>query len=87
MRSRVLVFQRENFAKGVTHAVMGGWGTDCNGATVGSMVGAMSGGKGAPEFWTGRLNDTLMADIPGYHPLAISECARRAVEIARNAVT
>lgn len=81
-----LWFSKGDFAGGVTRAVMGGWDTDCNGATVGSIVGAMCGGSQAPEFWTGRLNDTLMADIPGYHPLAISECARRAVEIARKAV-
>lgn len=35
-----------------------------------------------PEKWTAPLNDTLYSFIPGYHPIAISECARRSVEIA-----
>jgi ADP-ribosylglycohydrolase len=81
-----LWFSKGDFSKGVTLAVMGGWDTDCNGATVGSIVGAMTGGSRVPEFWTGRLHDTLKADIPEYHPIAISECASRAVEIARKAV-
>jgi len=30
-----------------------------------------------------RLNDTLKSEITDYHPIAISECARRSVEIVR----
>jgi len=78
-----LLLSGGDFHRGITLAVMGGWDTDCNGATVGSIVGAISGAKQAPAFWTGRLNDTLQSAIIGYHPIAISECARRAVEIAR----
>jgi ADP-ribosylglycohydrolase len=72
-----------DFHKGITFAVMGGLDTDCNGATVGSIVGAMTGARNAPQHWTARLNDTLNSEIIGYHPIAISECARRALEIAR----
>jgi len=73
-----------DFSLGITRAVMGGWDSDCNGATVGSIVGAITGAARAPEFWTGRLNDTLNSEVLGYHPIAISECARRSLEIARN---
>ena len=72
-----------DFHKGITFAVMGGWDTDCNGATVGSIVGAITGARNVPQHWTARLNDTLNSEIIGYHPIAISECARRALEIAR----
>jgi ADP-ribosylglycohydrolase len=72
-----------DFAKGITFAVMGGWDTDCNGATVGSIVGALTGAKAAPAHWTARLHDTLNSLIPDYHPVAISECARRSLAIAR----
>lgn len=81
-----LWFSKGDFASGVTRAVMGGWDTDCNGATVGSIVGAICCSTSVPRFWTERLNDTLMSDIPGYHPISIAECARRAVEIARKTV-
>jgi ADP-ribosylglycohydrolase len=60
---------------------MGGWDTDCNGATVGSVVGAICGGKNAPRHWVGRLNDTLKSLIVDYDPIAINECARRSLEI------
>lgn len=70
-----------DFHRGITLAVMGGWDTDCNGATVGSIVGAIHGARKTPTHWTGRLNDTLRSNIIDYHPIAISECARRAVKI------
>ena len=70
-----------DFHKGITMAVMGGWDTDCNGATVGSIVGAICGASCAPGHWTARLNDTLNSNIVGYHPIAISECARRSASI------
>lgn len=78
-----LLLSGGDFSRGITLAVMGGWDTDCNGATVGSIVGAICGGKNAPEHWTGRLNDTLNSLIIGYHPIAISECARRSTVIAQ----
>lgn len=78
-----VLLSRGDFHKGITLAVMGGWDTDCNGATVGSIVGAMTGATKAPQHWTARLNDRLLSLIPDYHPIAISECAKRSVEIAK----
>ena len=78
-----LLLGQEDFEKAVTIAVMGGWDTDCNGATVGSIWGAMHGAARIPQKWTTPLNDTLYSLIPDYHPIAISECARRSVKIAR----
>lgn len=78
-----LLLSKGDFAKGITLAVMGGWDTDCNGATVGSIVGAITGARKAPTHWTARLNDTLNSQIIDYHPIAISECARRSLEIAK----
>lgn len=72
-----------DFHRGVTLAVMAGFDTDCNGATVGSVLGAMNGASRIPAHWSGRLNDTLNSNIPGYHPIAISECARKAVRIVQ----
>jgi ADP-ribosylglycohydrolase len=72
-----------DFHKGITFAVMGGWDTDCNGATVGSIVGAMNGASQLPSHWTARLNDTLNSLIADYHPIAISRCAQYSLETAR----
>lgn len=72
-----------DFEKAITLAVMGGWDTDCNGATVGSISGAAHGAQALPQKWIAPLHDTLNSSLAGYHPIAISECARRSVEIAR----
>jgi hypothetical protein len=77
-----LLLGGDDFEKTLTIAVMGGWDSDCNGATVGSIWGAMHGAGRIPRKWTAPLNDTLYSLIPDYHPIAISECARRAVTIA-----
>lgn len=76
-----ILLARGDFHKGITFAVMGGWDTDCNGATVGSVVGAITGAKAAPSHWTGRLNDTLRSGIIDYDPIAISECARQTFQV------
>ncbi len=72
-----------DFEKAITIAVMGGWDTDCNGATVGSIFGAMHGMKSIPEKWKAPLHDTLYSEIIGYHPISIRECARRSLEIVQ----
>ncbi len=73
----VLAFGKGDFTRTVAAAVSCGWDTDCNGATIGSVMGAMYGAKAIPEHWVKPLNDTLYSFIPGFHPIAISECARR----------
>lgn len=78
-----VLLARGDFHQGITLAVMGAWDTDCNGATVGSIVGAMTGGKNVPAHWTGRLNDTLRSEIFDYHPIPISECARQSLGVVR----
>jgi len=68
--------------RSIALAVMGGWDTDCNGATVGSIVGILHGAAGWPREWTEPLHDTLYAGVVDYHPIAISECARVAGDLA-----
>lgn len=78
-----LIHSGGDFEKGITTAVLGGWDTDCNGATVGSILGASLGASALPEAWIKPLNDTLYADISGFHPIAISECAQRSYHVFR----
>ncbi|MBN2445566.1 MAG: ADP-ribosylglycohydrolase family protein [Phycisphaerae bacterium] len=73
----------QDFEKAITIAVMAGWDADCNGATAGCVAGTMLGAGRLPDKWIAPLNDTLLSEIPGYHPIAISECARRQVEVAK----
>jgi ADP-ribosylglycohydrolase len=81
-----LLLGGHDLEKAITLAVMGGWDSDCNGATVGSIAGAMLGAKVLEDSatkWIEPLHDTLNSEIIGYHPIAISECARRSVQIAQ----
>ena len=78
-----LVFAGDDFEKAIAMAVYGGWDTDCNGATVGSVMGAKLGASALPKAWIEPLGDTLYAEVHGFHPIAISACARRSYEVFR----
>lgn len=68
--------------KSMCYAVMGGWDTDCTGATVGSIVGAMRGSAKLPEKWIAPLNDRVKSLIPGNHDCKISELAQRTIAMS-----
>ena len=76
-----IIYGKGDFTASVTAAVLGGWDTDCNGATVGSVLGAMNGAGGIDDKWKLPLNDTLYSSIPGFHPISISECALRSYKL------
>ena len=72
-----------DFEKVITYTVMGGFDSDSTAATAGSIAGAMVGAQRLPEKWIAPLKDTFYGQIIGYHPIAVSECARRSVGIAK----
>ena len=78
-----LLLGQHDFERVITFAVMAGWDTDCNGATSGSIFGAMHGAGAIPPKWKDPLRDTLYAEVAGYQPIAISACARRSLEIVQ----
>ncbi|MEW6359354.1 MAG: ADP-ribosylglycohydrolase family protein [Planctomycetota bacterium] len=77
-----LLHSKGDFEKGITIAVMGGFDTDCNGATVGSILGAMLGAKALPAKWIAPLNDTLESILVGFHVNKISDLAKRTLALA-----
>ena len=74
------VHTNNNAALVVAALLLGGWEL-LRGS---SVWGAMHGAKNLPSKWIDPLHDTLNSQIIGYHPIAISECARRSVQIAKN---
>ncbi len=64
-------------------AVMAGIDTDCNGATVGSVVGAMSGRDAYSGTLAARLNDTIKPEVFGFSEVRMSELARRHASVWR----
>jgi hypothetical protein len=81
-----LLWGENDFGKSVCRAVQIGFDTDCNGATVGSIVGMMLGAKKLPQKWTSPLNDLLESCIPGYYRAKISGLARESVNLCKNLI-
>lgn len=76
-----------DFTRAIGIAVMGGLDTDCNGATAGSVMGALLGAKALPEKWVAPLNDTLHSAIDGFNVNRISDLARRSVQVAEKVLS
>ncbi|NEB41874.1 ADP-ribosylglycohydrolase family protein [Streptomyces sp. SID14515] len=56
-----------DFTRSIGRAVSGGWDTDSNGATAGSLAGLLAGGPDAlPERWTAPLKNRLATSVPGF---------------------
>lgn len=58
-----LLYGGGDFGKSICMAVETAFDTDCNGATVGSIVGMMNGIENIPEYWTKPINNTLHTSI------------------------
>ncbi len=67
----------------VSIAVMCGWDTDCNGATAGSIVGALRGTAGIPADLGDPLHDRARTTLSGLSELSIRALARRTAVLAR----
>jgi len=78
-----LMFAQLDYETSIIVAVRGGWDTDCNGATGGSVSGMMLGADGLPEKWVNVLNDRLLSAVVGFNDCKISELAKRTQEIAQ----
>jgi ADP-ribosylglycohydrolase len=78
-----LLYCGGDFEKAISIAVMGGWDTDCNGATVGSIMGALLGAHALPQKWVAPLEDRLKSIVTGFTECAISDLTRRTLAQAQ----
>jgi ADP-ribosylglycohydrolase len=72
-----LVHGRGAYGRSIAAAVMGGWDTDSNGATVGSVVGAMVGRGGIDEAWAEPLRGEVRSSLKGFDRSRVDDLARR----------
>ncbi len=77
-----LIAGQMDFGKTIGISVMAGFDTDCNGATAGSIIGAILGAKAIPEKWISPLNDTIHSAISEVYRAKISDLAERTTAIA-----
>ena len=71
----------KDFELGIVSSVRAGWDTDCNGATVGSILGIVFGAKALPHKWVGVLNNRLISAVSGETDNQISDLAQRTVQL------
>ena len=75
-----LLYGEGDYSKSICMAVQAGFDTDCNGATVGSILGITNGIDGIDKKWIEPFNDTLQTTIFGYDMVKISEMAKKTLE-------
>ncbi|MGW8576121.1 ADP-ribosylglycohydrolase family protein, partial [Streptomyces niveus] len=73
-----------DFTGSICRAVSGGWDTDSNGATAGSVAGLLAGHPGRlPERWTAPLKNRLATSVVGFDGIGFDELARLTQEALR----
>lgn len=75
-----LLYGNSDFGRSICMAVEAGFDTDCNGATVGSILGMANGIESVPEYWSKPINDTLHTSIFGIDTVKISERVKLTLE-------
>ncbi len=75
-----LLYGGGDFGKSVCLAVETGFDTDCNGATVGSIVGMMNGASSIGKEWTDPLHGTLSTSIFGCEKVDIEDLVKKTME-------
>lgn len=76
-----LLWSELDFGRAVCRAVQCCFDTDCNGATVGSVLGAVLGARALPDKWTEPIHDTMLTGVSGYHRTAVSGLARQTMDV------
>lgn len=72
-----VLYSDNDFSKALNIAIESGYDTDCNGATVGSVMGLMAGEQGIPESWKKPLTGILRTGVSGFHQISVEELAKR----------
>jgi len=76
-----LLWGNGDFEKSICRAVQACFDTDCNGATVGSIIGMMLGAKKLPRKWIDPLNNKVETGVKGYHLVNISKLAKEGFKL------
>ena len=72
-----LLYGGGDFGKSICMAVESAYDTDCNGATVGSVLGMANGINSIPYEWQEPINDTLHTSIFSVGTIKISDAVKK----------
>ena len=81
--SIALLWGGGDFTRTIGIAVQAGFDTDCNGATAGSVLGVMLGGRAIPAVWTEPMRNTVRSGVHGYAGGTFTEMAERTAALAK----
>jgi len=77
-----LLYGGGDYGKSICMAVETGFDTDCNGATIGSILGMRNGFAALPQEWYTPIHDSLQTSIFGVGTVKISDMARLTLKVA-----
>lgn len=78
-----LLSSQGNYERAICNVVMGGWDTDSNGATVGSIMGTMIGAKNLPNKWIDPLQNRIRSSLKGFDNSLLLELAKRTTALTK----
>ena len=70
-----------NYTDAISNAVLSGFDTDCNGATVGSIVGLSLGIDRIEPVWETSVRPVLNSTVCGYTKMPVDEAVERTLKI------
>ena len=76
-----VLYGKKDFGKSMCLAVQACYDTDCNGATVGSILGTWVGRKAIPEVWLEPFHGKLHTNISGYPVVDTGDLTRRTLPL------
>ncbi len=79
--SAALLFGEKDFGKSICLAVQAAFDTDCNGATVGSIIGIMIGANRIPDYWSAPYKGKLETSISDYINVNVSDLVNKTISV------
>lgn len=75
-----LLYGGNDYSKSICLAVQTGFDTDCNAATVGSILGIKNGLRAIPETWISPTRGKLATSIFGVGTISIEDLIQKTLE-------
>ncbi len=79
-----MLYSNGDYSKAICMAVQTGFDTDCNGATVGSILGMRNGFDSIDPYWVKPMNGTLDTSIFGVGKVSIDSLVDKTLEHIEN---
>jgi ADP-ribosylglycohydrolase len=76
-----LLYYENNFGAAIANAVLSGFDTDCNAATVGSILGMYNGFEGIEKHWLEKIAPVLSSSVHCFSRIELSETIQKTIDV------